>query len=184
MKKIVALAACLLVITPAPALAKKKPALSGLALQQLQARDYEADTGTVFASAMTILQDSGYRILAADKDTGLITATASTQSKTTWLPFVGFGRSKKTPVVSVFVEERGPATRVRMNFVLSKAKTMGYGINSTDEEPITDVAIYKDAFERLEKELFVRQSLRQATPVAQPSVSTSAAAPVVSTPQN
>ena len=183
MNKFVALAACLIAATPTATLAKKKPELSGLALQQIQARDYEAEKGMVFASAMTILQDSGYRILAADKDTGLITATASTQSRATWLPFVGFGRSKKTPIVSVFVEERGPAPRVRMNFVLSKAKTMGYGMNSNDEEPITDVAIYKDAFERLDKELFVRQSLRQTTPVAQPSVPTPAAA-AAATPQN
>lgn len=82
-----------------PVLAKKAPQISGLALQQMQARDYETGKSVSFPALMTILQDSGFRILAADKDTGLITAAASVKSKMTWAPFIGFGRSKKSPVV-------------------------------------------------------------------------------------
>ena len=72
---------------------------------------------------MTILQDSGYRIQAADKDTGLITATASTKAKMTWVPFVGFGKSKKTPVVSAYIEDRGAGSRIRLSFVMAKTKS-------------------------------------------------------------
>ena len=57
-------------------------------------------------------------------------------------------------MVSVFVEQRGPnISRARINFVLSKAKDRN---TFTDEQPLTDPAVYKDAFERVEKELFVR----------------------------
>jgi hypothetical protein len=142
-----------------PAVAKKEPQLSGLALQQIQARDYEAPKEVTFPSVMTILQDSGYRIQAADRDTGLITAMASTKSKMTWAPFVGFGKSKKTPVVSAYIEDRGAGSRVRLSFVMAKAKSNAYGTALSDEEPITDPATYRDAFERIEKELFVRQAL-------------------------
>jgi len=75
---------------------------------------------------MSVLQDSGYRIGSADFETGLITAMASTKTKMTWMPFIGFGTSKKTPVVSVFIENRGKAmSRVRLNFVMGKISNNG-----------------------------------------------------------
>lgn len=174
MRRFVAAALVMSLISGSAAVARKKPELGGLELQQIQARDYDVPKSVSFPAAMTVLQDSGYRITAADKDTGLITGAASTNSHTTWLPFVGFGRSKKTPVVSVFVEDRGAGSRVRLNFVLTKAKSMMYGMSSSDEEPITDAAVYQAAFEKIEKEIFVRQSM--ATPSAP------AAAPVPQAP--
>jgi len=149
-----------------PALAKKQPEISGLAMQQMQSRDYETSKSVSFPAVMTVLQDSGYRIQSADKDTGLITATASTKSKTTWVPFVGFGKSKKTPVVSAFIEDRGRGSRVRMNFILAKSRKGAYGMGWDDEEPILDPQIYRDAFERIDKEIFTRQALLVPTPPA------------------
>lgn len=154
--------------TVSPALAKKPPQISALALQQMQTRDYEFGKIVSFPSVMTILQDSGYRIQAADKDTGLITATASTNSKMTWAPFVGFGRSKKTPVVSAFIEDRGKGSRVRLNFVMAKTKNGAYGASWSDEEPIVDAAVYRDAFERIDREIFTRAALNapQSSPAS------------------
>jgi len=86
----------------------------------------------------------------------------------TWLPFVGFGRSKKTPVVSAFIEDRGAGSRVRLNFVLAKTKNGAYGSSWSDEEPIVDPAIYRDAFERIDKEIFTRQALNAPIPRLQP----------------
>lgn len=164
MKKVLA-SACLVglaVLYPVGADAKKKPELSGLALQQIQSRDYEFPKNVTFSSVMSVLQDSGYRIQAADRDTGLITAVASTQGKTTWLPFVGFGRSKKTPVVSAYIEDRGTSlSRVRLNFVMTKLSSNQFGA-SNDEEPITDAAVYTDAFEKIDKAVFVRVALDSA----------------------
>ena len=96
----VSLAACAIVAGPAEA--KKKPEISSLALQQMQSRDYEVPKAVTFPSVMTILQDAGYRIESADKDTGLITGVASTSSKTTYNFFWGFGQKKRTPVVAAF----------------------------------------------------------------------------------
>jgi len=154
-----------------PALAKKAPQMSALALQQMQARDYDMGKIVSFPAVMTILQDSGFRILAADKDTGLITAVASVKSKMTWAPFVGFGRSKKSPVVSAFIEDRGAGSRVRLSFVMAKSKSGAYGIGQSDEEPMLDPAVYRDAFERIDKEMFTRVALTA------PKVDAAAAAP-------
>lgn len=163
-----------------PAMAKKAPQISPLALQQMQTRDYDLTKVISFPAVMTVLQDSGYRIQAADKDTGLITATASTKSKMTWLPFVGFGRSKKTPVVSAFIEDRGAGSRVRINFVLAKTKNGAYGSSWSDEEPINDAAIYRDAFERIDREIFTRVALTALKPLPASAPKVEAAAPLAS----
>jgi len=154
-----------------PAEAKKQPEPTGLALQQIQSRDYEIGKDVSFPAVMTVLQDAGYRIAEADKDTGLITGAASTKSATTYNIFWGMGKKKKTPVVSAFVEDRGRGSRVRLNFVLTTTKSRIYGVGSADEEPIYDPAIYRDAFEKIEKEIFVRQALltpAPSAPVTQP----------------
>jgi len=169
-----ALALFAITATTTPALAKKAPQMSALALQQMQARDYEMAKSVSFPAVMTILQDSGFRILAADKDTGLITASASVKSKMTWAPFVGFGRSKKSPIVSAFIEDRGAGSRVRLNFVMAKTKNGAYGTSQSDEEPILDAAVYRDAFERIDREMFTRTALvapkLDAAPTAPASV--------------
>lgn len=141
--------------------AKKQPDLSPLQIQEMQTKDLEVDKSTAFSAVMSVLQDSGYRIGSADKETGLITGVASTNSKTTFNLFTGFGKSKKSPVVSAFIEDISSSfTRVRLNFVLTKIKSNGYGAGSSDEEPILDPAVYQDAFEKIEQAVFVRQSMK------------------------
>lgn len=148
--------------------AKKQPQLSGLELQQIQAHTYEASKNVVFASVMTVLQDSGFRVGSAEKDTGLITAIGTSERHMTFVPFVGFGSSKKNPVVTAFIEERGQGTRVRLNFVMAKVKNNNFN-SMSDEDPILDPVVYKDAFEKIDKEVFIRQAENAPTPDASQS---------------
>lgn len=173
MKKIISAALAIALVAPVTSLAaRKKETVSSLQLQQMQSREFEATKNMAFAATMTVLQDAGYRIGSADRDTGLITGIASTKTNTTWLPFIGFGKSKKTPVVSAYIEDRGPSVaRVRLSFVMTKLKGDQFG-GSADEEPIVDPTVYQGAFERISKELFVRAALEQ------PKVEGSPAAPV------
>lgn len=151
------------------ALAEKEQKLSGLALQQIQARDIEAPKSITFPATMSILQDAGYRIGDADIVTGIITATASTKTKMTWMPFVGFGTSKKSPIVSAFIEEMGPnMSRVRLNFVMGKIKN---GLIA-DETPIYDAATYNQAFEQLNQAVFIRQAMISKAAAPAPVVPT------------
>jgi hypothetical protein len=184
--RVVAAVSAIAVVTAAnSAWAKKPPQVSGLALQQIQSKDFEATKAVTFPAVMSVLQDSGYRIGAADRDTGLITATASTKTKMTWLPFIGFGNSKKTPVVSAYIEDRGPnMSRVRLNFVMGKVTNNSSFGGITDETPITDATVYQDAFEKISQAVFVR--LAMDTPaVAQPAAASPASpvtAPAVAPP--
>lgn len=156
------LAALALTMTATAGDAAKKPEVTGLELQQIQSRDIETTFDVAFPAAMTVLQDSGYRIQAADKATGLITALGSAEAKTTFNWWWGLGKKKLVPMVSVFVEGRGKSlTRVRLNFVMSEAKSRN---SFSDEKPVTDPAVYKDAFERLEKEIFVRTAMDAPAP--------------------
>lgn len=160
-KAMIAAAAASVLAIPASA---KQPEVSGLELQQIQARDLETTPQVAFPSVMTVLQDSGYRIQTADKDTGLITAMGSSSQKMTYNLWFGFGQKKKFPIVSAFIESRGSKyTRVRLNFVMSEGKSRN---SFTDEKPITDPAVYRDAFERIEKEIFTRTAMDAPAPAA------------------
>lgn len=154
------------VVSAYPICAKEnKQVLSGLELQQIQSHDIEAEKTIVFSSVMSVLQDAGYRIQAADLETGLITGLGSSQSKLTYNLFWGFGKSKKTPFVSAYIEKLGPSiTRVRFNFVMAKTKSTLYSSRPEDEEPITETAVYRDAFEKVDQAVFLRQSMNSTSP--------------------
>lgn len=133
--------------------------LSGLQLQQLQQREYEVKKEVVFASVVSVLQDTGYIIEAADLQTGLITAKSPSSSNLTYNPFLGFGRKNKSTRVSAFIESlNGIVTKVRLNFVSAEGKSQGYGLNSQVDTPIEDAAVYRNAFEKIESSIFIRQS--------------------------
>lgn len=183
MLKYIVSAAVLSLLIANPALAKKEPQLTGLELQQIQARDFEASKKDAFAAVMTVLQDSGYRIGNASYETGLVTAMASTKTKMTWLPFVGFGSSKKTPVVSAYIEDKSPTlSRIRLNFVMGKLKANASFGGITDEEPINDPKTYQDAFEKISQAIFVRQAMSAPAaplPVPPPAVSSPVTPPAM-----
>ncbi len=151
------------------ATAKKVEAPSGLELQQMQSHDFEAKMDVVYPSVISVLQDSGYRVQSADRASGLITATASTKSKTTYNMFHGMGKKKDTPVVSAFIEQRGSKmTRVRLSFVMTETKNRMYMAGQSDEEPITDPAVYQKAFEQIEQAVFLRASVDSPAAAAAP----------------
>lgn len=143
----------------------KTPEMTPLQIQAMQSRDIEGNYKTVFASLMSVLQDAGYRIENADRDTGLVTGVGSSKGKLTYNLFTGFGKSKKSPIVSAFAEEiNGSTTRVRLNFVMAKIKSNGYGSQPQDEEPVLEAAVYQDAFEKLNQAVFIRNNMTDTTP--------------------
>ncbi|MBL9070399.1 MAG: hypothetical protein JNM03_10460 [Sphingopyxis sp.] len=161
----VAAIASLFIGAPIAAAKEKRQEMSALQIQAMQSRDVEGSYKTVFASVISVLQDSGYRIENADRDTGLVTGLGSSKGKLTYNLFTGFGKSKKSPIVSAFIEEINPNTsRVRINFVMALMKSNAYGSQPQDEEPILDAAVYQDAFEKINQAVFVRNSMAPPAP--------------------
>jgi len=147
-------------------------ALSAVELRQLQTRDFTATKAAAFSSVITVLLDSGYRILSADLESGLVTASAPSTGRLRLDP-TGVGRATQTPVASAFVEDRGSGTvRVRITFSVSRSAT---GLGSSGENPVLDQGVYDAFFTRLEEEVQLRPAPGAAAPAAQPLSATHSA---------
>jgi hypothetical protein len=175
-----ALASALVAAIAVPSYAKDKtPQMTPLQIQSMQTHEFDAPKEDVFASVVSVMQDAGYRIENAEIQTGIITSVGSTKAKLNYNIFFGFGKSKKTPMATAFVEQIGKTTRVRLNFVMAKVKSTIYGSQPQDEEPVLDQSVYSDAFEKIEQALFVRRSMLESAP---PKQTVSPAAPPSDTP--
>jgi hypothetical protein len=163
MQKIIILAGLVAVSFATPTLAKDKQELAPMQLQSMQTKEFETTKDQAFGAVMTVLQDAGYRIQSGDIQSGLITGVGSTTGKLSYSMWSGFGKKKLTPIVSAFIEQMGPVSKIRLNFVMAKVKSTVYGSQPQDEEPIIESAIYQDAFEKISQVLFVRQSLMSAS---------------------
>lgn len=142
-------------------------------LRLLQSRDYPATKPAAFASVMTVLLDSGYRVLSADLETGLITAAASTAGRLRLDP-TGVSRANQTPLASAYIEERGAAgSRVRMSFSTGVSETGRLG--STGERAVLDADLYRTFFDQLQLEMAERAEM--PTPPPEPQASKAPGAP-------
>ena len=152
------LLAVFLVILVAGCVVLKDTQLTSLEKQSLQTREYEETKDIVFPSVLSVLQDSGYIVKTADKDTGLITAESPTDNATGfWDAFSDVIVNQQT-AVTAFIEEIGPITKVRLNFVVQKSSSYEFGQSSKQSTPILDAATYQNAFEQIESAIFIRSA--------------------------
>ena len=132
-----------------------------LALQDMQTRDFESNQKIAFASVLSVLQDVGYIVEAADGNSGLITAKSPSSSGISYNLLWGFGKKNAQTRVTAFVEPIGSEiSKIRLNFVTNTADTNLYGASSVDK-PVEDPAVYNAVFERVAEAIFVRQSLTE-----------------------
>ena len=131
-----------------------QPTMLPLQVQSLQTREYEVGKDVVFPSVISVLQDLGYTVTNADKDTGLISAESAAQSNPAsfWWGYTDVAQTKATG----FVETVGDVTRVRLNFVEVRTKSSSYGQQDRQDTPILDAVIYRNAFDRIESAIFFR----------------------------
>ena len=145
----------------------KQTDLTAAELRQLQSRDFRTTKAAAFASVMTVLLDSGYRVVSADLESGLVTATASSTGRLR-LDTTGLSRANQTPMASVYVEERAPDTaRVRNVFSIGTSATGQ--LASSGERVILDQSIYEPFFSQLEEEIEQRPAHRNPLQVGSPA---------------
>jgi len=135
----------------------KAPTMTPLEIQSLQTRDFESDKPIVFASVISVFQDLGYTIKAANKDTGIISAEGAAKSSEATKFWLGITSVSQT-IATAFVEQIGKHTKVRLNFVNTNHKSSGYGQTDRQDTPILDAKVYQNAFEKIENAIFVRSS--------------------------
>jgi len=155
----------------APAESKKAPELTPMQLQALQSREYRTTKDQVFSSVVSVFQDLGYQISAADMGSGFITAGSANKNKTGFWEAMGGVSSSGSTRATAFVETMPSGlTRARLNFLNTKNSSSAYGRSSANDKPVLDPRTYQIAFERVEQALFERGALtKTATPV-QPTV--------------
>ena len=144
--------------TTSPAVQK-----TSLEIQAIQAKMFGSNLDITFKSVVSVLQDLGYIIQTASKDTGLITAQSPTVEDNSggavFAAIFGGVRSEGSTSVTASVEEFNPKqTRVRLNFVSKSFQSSAYGRQSTNETPIQDPKIYENAFAKIGDAIFIRTS--------------------------
>lgn len=101
---------------------------------------------------MSVLQDLGYTVEAADSQTGYLMGRGAAQRASY--------RTDSQSQVTAFIEPVGEErSRIRLNFVISHAKEALYTGRVRDEdEPITDPAVYQSAFDKIGEAIFIRKA--------------------------
>ncbi len=144
---------------------EQKPPLTPLQVQSIQKRDFETNKDVAFASTVSVLQDLGYTVNSADKDSGFITgqslANASEDAGLIDLLLDDIDTEYDTVTVqtkaTAFVEQiTDNRTSIRLSFVTSRNRSGALGQNSTQDQQILDQKLYQNAFERIENAVFIR----------------------------
>ena len=129
--------------------------LTPLEIQSIQSRDYDKGKDIVFPSVMSVLQDLGYSIKAADIVTGLITAESTAESNQAMKVWLGITQVTQTNA-NVVIEEIKSKTKVRINFVNVVKESSGYGQEDRTDKQILDPTPYRNAFEKIDSAIFIR----------------------------
>ena len=157
MKRIHLLLPILFILITGCETTKPKVNLTPLEIQSIQSRSYEHSKDIVFPSVMSVFQDLGYSINSADINTGLITAESAADSDKKLKFWLGITKVSQTKA-NAFIEEIGNETKVRINFVITKKKSFGYGQTDREDEQILTPQPYQNAFEKIENAIFIRSS--------------------------
>lgn len=124
-------------------------------IQSIQTREFETTKTIAFAAVISVFQDLGYTVASADKETGFITSTSASTSKTDiW--FTGQTVNTQTKATAFVEDMPNNRARVRLNFVVTNKTSTIYGQSRDSDVPILDTKVYESAFEKIDDAIFVR----------------------------
>ncbi len=126
--------------------------------RHLQERTVGSSRPVVFASIINALTDLGFRVTAADANTGFITALGGGQERIS-VGLGGLSRDSEVPVVSAFVEERPQGISV-VRVVFAKSNLSSSTRGQSGERVIYDAGTYHEFFSRLNYEIQARSDLK------------------------
>jgi len=152
--------------TPPP-----KPKLNSLQIQAMQTQQFNTSKRNTFNAVMTILQNEGYVIQAANYDTGFITAQSATKNVNSGFgdifvdaliiggggaahpEHISYNKSVSAFVTPIKTAKHKSAAKVRLSFVAHK--TISGNGTRTEDQQIIDSSVYKKAFVDIRQQLFV-----------------------------
>ncbi len=128
---------------------------TSLELQSIQKQEFSTKYKIAFSSTLSVFQDKGYVVEAANADTGLVTAAG--HKTRGFIPFVG--QSIEYVKATAFIEDMPSGNvSIRLNFVNHQETSSGYGMKGGNSVPIEDPKFYQGMFESIKKAIFVRSS--------------------------
>ncbi len=153
--------------------------LDPLALQAMQTQEFETSKSILFASTISVFQDTGFIIETGDLASGIITAKSPTSTNQIGLA----GSSSVTTRATAFLEEsRIGHAMLRLNYVEGRTRDLGYGPGASFEQPNESPAYYENVFNKIREAVFLREAHKASDkPVDKPSVIPSAPAPTPAT---
>ena len=150
---------------------------SSLDIQQIQTKVYKGTYNEVYKSVVSVLQDNRFKITHTDKESGIISADGTPEATENMsdavatigefvIPFFFDLKKKKEAkwFVSCAVEELAEKkVFVRIN-ITAEVKKSGFFTKAKDKSKADDLTttspeIYQALFAKIDKALFLRQSL-------------------------
>ena len=150
---------------------------SSLDIQQIQTKVYKGSYNEVYKSVVSVLQDNRFKITHTDKESGIISADGTPEASENMsdaaatiggmvIPFFSVLQKKKETkwFISCSVEELGEKKIfVRIN-ITAEVKKSGFFKKAKDKSKADDLTtsapeVYQALFAKIDKALFVRQSL-------------------------
>jgi len=132
-----------------------KTELNALQIQAMQTQSYNTTKRDAFNGVMTVLQNEGYVVQAANYDTGFITARSAEKAvqdtKDKYVSYNEFVNAFITPVKN---SKQNTETKVRLNFVVHFSMSDKNG-KKTEDQQIFNSDVYQKAFNDIRQQLFV-----------------------------
>tara|TARA_S200000501_G_scaffold22929_1_gene19912 strand:- start:157 stop:648 length:492 start_codon:yes stop_codon:yes gene_type:complete len=136
----------------------KGTSMTPLEIQTMQTRTYESNYSLTFNSVMSVFQDLGFTVEIADKDSGLIKSSGTTESSGFLYEFfTGYSATSQT-VATATIEQIGKQVSVRLSFTQIDKDSSWYGKEDREDTQILDLKIYQSAFEKIENAIFYREN--------------------------
>ncbi|MFL2686335.1 MAG: hypothetical protein ACJ0NN_02470 [Thermodesulfobacteriota bacterium] len=100
----------------------------------------------------------GFTVEIADKDSGLIKSSGTTESSGFLYEFfTGYSATSQT-VATATIEQIGKQVSVRLSFTQIDKDSSWYGKEDREDTQILDFKIYQSAFEKIENAIFYREN--------------------------
>jgi len=150
---------------------------SSLDIQQIQTKVFKGTFNEVYKSVVSVLQDNRFKIIHTDKDSGIISADGTPEASENMsdavaalggyvIPFFGVFQKKKQIkwFISCTVEELDKQKIfVRLN-ITAEVKKSGFFKKAKDKSKADDLTttapeVYQALFVKIDKAIFLRQSL-------------------------
>ncbi|MDR3274067.1 MAG: hypothetical protein LBS87_01910 [Puniceicoccales bacterium] len=139
--------------------------VSNISIQAMQTREFECSPKVAFAAVVSVFHDLGFSIQTSDRKSGIVTAQSTISKKANFaeIMFEGIDSSRMSYIVAdAHIDETFDGKcSIRVSFVRHRKDVRATGFFSEESNHITDPEYYRDFFEKIDKNIFVRQNLRR-----------------------